>query len=167
MSKNGLFKKPGLEQSTLLDRVIKAKITLVTTTAGDTGIVGRSDVDGVSVFTEEGTGATSTAADTLDSDNGLTTLDDDGASGVIGIGVLCADASYVQAVRTDAGSCQVTGSTTWSSPGVAYTWEGTGVTGVSTSYNIWVTASLTNLDLDAAIGTASFVMILEYKARRG
>lgn len=167
MSKNAVFKNPGLESASNLIREVAFKVTIVTTTAGDTGIVGYTDVDGVRIFTEEGTGATSAAADALDSGNGLTTLDDDGASGVIGIGIMCQDADYLISCSVDPDSCAVSGATTWSSPAVDFTWEGTGTTGVSASYNIWLTASLTNLDLDAAIGTASFVCVVKYKARRG
>lgn len=160
MSKNGVFKKPALEQSTILDRTAKAKITLKGTTAGDTGIVGYADCESWEVVTEEGVAVTDAGA-------GLPTLDDDADPAVIGIGILCGDADYLQAFSIDLDSVSTTGSSLGAVTAFAVTWEGTGVTGVSALFNIWVSVSITGPDLDSAIGTVSFVCRAEYKARRG
>lgn len=94
---------------------------------------------GVRIFIEEGTD--SGTPNTVDSDNGFTTLDDDADPAVVGLLAMCADASefYECVVRKFSGDLTA----------ATITKEATGDDAVTTSYNLSVTASLAGVDIDA------------------
>ncbi len=94
---------------------------------------------GVRIFIEEGTD--SGTPNSVDSDNGFTTLDDDADPAVIGLLVMCADAAefYECTVRKISGDLTA----------ATITKEGTGDDAVTTNSNLSVTASLAGVDIDA------------------
>lgn len=107
------------------------------------------------IFIEEGSDSGDPAV--IDSDNGFSTLDDDTAPNVVGFLVMVGDAEefYGPGPELYVHSGDITA--------VAWTLEGTGDDGVTTSGNLSVTGAFTGLDIDANTNVQKFSLKAFYR----